>query len=237
VYIIMENNQRIQQELPKTDTSTSDSTITKSKHSLALDIFLRLIAHHPWLLVVGLLVTFAGSAYFAVRSLGYVENIEVQKTSTTEQSEVEAEIVEPISSPSVESANPLPFWMILGIGMSCAGGSLFIFRWLNRSTIPQKNQKQVNRYQARLSQRQEPSEANIFPQPRGLSEPRALKNPPVFVPPPTKRQFSSTSQKSKSMVTILPPQQNKQFNPHKESLADSLDIRKQGSASNFPRQF
>ncbi|PAX52706.1 hypothetical protein [Brunnivagina elsteri] len=232
----MENNQKIEQELPKTNTPTSDSTIAKSKHSPALDIFLRLIAYHPWLLVVGLLVTFAGSAYFAVRSLGYVENIEAQKTPTTEQPEVEAEIVEPISSLSVDNENPLPFWMILAIAMSCAGGSLFVFRWLNRSTIPQKKQKQVNRYQARLSQRQEPLEPNTFPQPRGLSEPRALKNPPVFVPPPTKRQFSSKPRKSKSMVTILPLQQNKQFNPRKESLADSLDIRKQGSASNFPRQ-
>ncbi len=232
----MENSQRVQQELPETDTPTPDSTIAKSKHSPALDIFLRLIAYHPWLLVVGLLVTFAGSAYFAVRSLGYVENIEAQKTSTTEQTEVEAEIVEPISSPPVENANPLPFWMILGIAMSCAGGSLFIFRWLNRSTIPQKKQKQVNRYQARLLQRQEPSEPNTFPQPRGLSEPRVLKNPPVFVPPPTKKQFSSTPRKSKSMVTILPPQQNKSFHPRRESLADSLDIRKQSSASNFLRK-
>ncbi|NJM21610.1 MAG: hypothetical protein HC907_24310 [Richelia sp. SM1_7_0] len=180
----MENSQKVQQELPETDSPTPDSKTLKSKHSPALDIVLRLIAYHPWLLVVGLLVTFAGSAYFAVRSLGYVENIEVQKTEATEQIEVEAEIVEPISSPPVmENANPLPFWMILGIAMSCAGGSLFIFRWLNRSKIPQKNQKQVNRYQARLLQRQqEPSESNIFPQPRGISEPRALKNPPIFCP-------------------------------------------------------
>jgi hypothetical protein len=233
----MENSQRVHQELAGSETPTPDSTIAKSKHSPALDFFLRLITYHPWLLVVGLLVTFAGSAYFAVRSLGYVENIEEQKTSATEQTEVEAEIVKPISSPPIENANPLPFWMVLGIAVSCAGGSLLVFRLLNRSRIPQKNQKQVNRYQARLLQRQqEPSESNIFPQPRGLSEPRALKNPPVFVPPPTKKQFSSKPRKSKSMVTILPSQHNKSFNPRKESLADSLDIRKQNYPSNFLRK-
>ncbi|MEA5569911.1 hypothetical protein [Calothrix sp. UHCC 0171] len=232
----MENSQRVQHESPKTATPALNSTAAKRKHSPGLDFCLRLIAYHPWLLVVGLLVTFAGSAYLAIRSLGHVENIEEPKVSITEQAEREAEMVEPIPSPPLENTNPLPFWLVIGIAMSCAGGCLVIFRWLNRPPIRVKNQKQVNRYQARLLKRQQQPESNIFVQPRGLSEPRALKNPPIFVTPPMKRQLSPKPRTAKSMVTILPPQQNQSFHSRGESLADSLDIRKQISASHFLRK-
>ncbi|MBF2064971.1 MAG: hypothetical protein IGS39_11195 [Calothrix sp. C42_A2020_038] len=214
----MENNQRVQR-LPEIGTPAPESKIVKSKRNKALGLFLRLIAHYPWLLVVALLGLFAGSAVLAVYSLGNAGRIEQsQSSSITEQPEIE--IIEPIVSSPIEKTNPFPLWIAIAIVLSCAGGCLVIFRWLNSSTSPQKNQKRVNRYEERLlAQRRQHQ-----------TEPRAPRKTPVFVPPKKTKHIPSTKQKLKATVTILPSQSNS-LGIHQEPLADSLDLRKQNPIS------
>ncbi len=217
----MENSQTVEPELPEPATPTPEKTTAKSKHNSPWSFFIRLIAYHPWLLVVALLAAFAGSAAIALYSLGFVGRVE--QTQLTEQTEVE--IVKPPNAPA-ENTNPLPLWMVIAIALSCAGGCLLIFRWLNRAAVPQKSQKR-NRYQARQAKRNQPPP----PEKSAFTEPRAIKNPPVFVLPQPRMPIPTTSRKTKTVVTILPPAPSKPLTTRKETLADSLDLRKQSSLS------
>ncbi len=223
----MENSQRVEPELPEPATPTSEKTTAKLKHNSPWSFFIRLIAYHPWLLIVALLAAFASSAALALYSLGFVGRVE--QSQLTEQ--IEVEVVEP-SNPPAESTNPLPLWMVIAIALSCAGGCLFIFRWLNRAAVPQKNQKR-NRYQARQAKRNQPPP----PQRSAFTEPRAIKNPPVFVPPQPRMPIPATSRRPKTVVTILPPAPTKPLRTRKETLADSLDLRKQSSLSSILRKY
>jgi hypothetical protein len=220
----MENSQ-IEPESPE-PAPAPEQTTPKPKHNSPWSFCLRLIAYYPWLLVVALLAGFAGSAAISLYSLGFVGRVE-QQPPATQQAEVE--IVEPISPP-VENTNPLPLWMVIAIAFSCAGGCLLIFRFLNRAAVPHKNLKR-NRYLARQVERdQQP------PQPRAFTQPRPLKNPPVFVPPQPRMPIPSPYRKTKAIVTILPPAPSKPTITRKESLADSLDLRKQSPLSSILRK-
>jgi hypothetical protein len=224
----MENSQRVEPELPEPAAPAPEETTAKSKYNSPWNFFLRLIAYHPWLLVVALLAAFAGSAAISLYSLGFFGLVE-QQLPATQQALSEVEVVEPISPPA-ENANPLPLWVVVAIALSCAGGCLFIFRFLNRAAVPHKNLKR-NRYLARQVERnQQPSE------PRAFTEPRPLKNPPVFVLPQPRMPIPTTYKKTKAVVTILPPAPTKPFITRKESLADSLDLRKQSSLSSILRK-
>jgi hypothetical protein len=223
----MENSQRVEPELPeKIATPAPEQTKAKSKYNSPWSFLLHLIAYYPWLLIVALLATFAGSAAISLYSLGFVGRVE-QQSPTAEKAEVE--IVEPITPPA-ENTSALPSWMVFAIAFSCAGGCLFIFRFLNRTAVPHKNLKR-NRHLARQTERnQQP------PQPRAFTEPRPLKNPPIFVPPQPRMPIPSTYRKTKAAVTILPPASTRPFIPRKDSLADSLDLRKQSPLSSILRK-
>ncbi len=226
----MENSQRVEPELPEPATPAPEEIIVRPKHNSPWGFFLRLIAYHPWLLVVALLAAFAGSAVISLHSLGFVGRVEQQSPATQEaEAEAEVEVVEPISPPS-ENNSALPLWMVVAIALGCAGGCLLIFRFLNRATVPHKSLKR-NRYLARLVERdQQP------PQPRAFTEPRPLKNFPVFVPPQPRMPIPSPYRKTKAIVTILPPAPSKPLITRKESLADSLDLRKESSLSTILRK-
>jgi hypothetical protein len=212
---IMENSQRVQQENSHAATPAPETKV-KSKQK-ALGSFLRLIAYHPWLLVVALLGIFAAGAVLAVYSLGDAGRIEQPQSSTaTEQAEVD--IVQPIASPPVEKTNPFPLSVVIAIALSCGGGCLVIFRWLNSSTASQKSQKRVNRYEERLAQR------------RYQTEPQVPKKPPVFVAPKTSKLTPATTRKVNTTVTILPPQSNYD-GIHQESVVDSANKSKQNPIS------
>ncbi|BAZ17945.1 hypothetical protein NIES4071_98260 [Calothrix sp. NIES-4071] len=220
---IMENSQRVQQENSEAGTPAPEHKpeykpeTVKSKHKSALRFFLRLIAFHPWLLVVALLGLFAGSAVLAVYSLGYAGRIEELHSNTTEEPEVD--IVRPINSASSdENNNPFPLWVVIAIALSCGGGCLVISRWLNGSTLSKKSQKRVNRYEVRLAQRR-----------NYQTEPLAPKKPPVFVPPKTSTQ-TPTTRKANTTVTILPPQSNS-LGIRQEPLVQPVEARKQNPIS------
>lgn len=219
----MENSQRVQQEnsdagtpAPENKPEYKPEKTVKSKQYSALGSFLRLIAYHPWLLVVALLGLFAGSAVLAVYSLGYAGRIEEPHSNATEEPEVD--IVKPIASPSHETTNPFPLWVVIAIALSCGGGCLVISRWLNSSTLSKKSQKRVNRYEVRQAQRR-----------NYQTEPLAPKKPPVFVAPKTNTQ-TETTRKANTTVTILPPQSNSS-GIRQESLVQKAEAQKKNPIS------
>ncbi len=222
---IMENSQRVQQETSDAGTPAPENApehkpekTVVSKHKSALGFFIRLIAYHPWLLVVALLSLFAGGAVLSVYSLGYAGRIEESQTNDmTEQAEVE--IVESSSSPITEKSSQFPIWVVMAIALSCGGGCLVIFRWLNSSKLSSKNQKRVNRYEERIAQRR-----------YYQTEPQAPKKPPVFVPPKTSTHGPPTTRKTNTTVTILPPHNNS-LGIHQEPLAQPVEARKQNPIS------
>ncbi|MCV3215367.1 hypothetical protein OGM63_17920 [Plectonema radiosum NIES-515] len=215
----MENNQNVQQEPTQATALTADKVKKKSKSIDSLMLLIHLLARYPWLLLVGLLGMFLGSATLAIYSLGYAGHVEQEEPET-----IQAEVAQPINTPS-ETSNPTPLWMVAAIAFSCASGCLIIFRFLNRPTQRQKDQKRINRDGARLARRHHQK-----------LEPRPPENYPVFVPPSQSMSFAPVPSKRKPMVTVLPPEHTIPFDKSKESLADMLDIRKQNSLSAILRK-
>jgi hypothetical protein len=217
----MENSQNVQQEPTQAIALTADNVKSKSKSIDSLNLLIHLLARYPWLLLVSLLAMLLGSATLAVYSLGYAGRVEPEEPET-----IQAEVAEPINTPS-DTGNPTPLWMVAAIALSCASGCLIILRLLNRPTQRQKDQKHINRYEARLARR-----------PQRL-EPRPPENLPVFVPPSQSMSFvpAPAPSKRKPMVTVLPPEHTIPFDKSKESLADMLDIRKQSSLSAILRKY
>jgi hypothetical protein len=215
----MENSQNVQQERSAATALTADQVKSKSKSTDSLMLLIHLLARYPWLLLVGLLGMFLGSATLAVYSLSYAGRVEPQEPET-----IQAEVVQPINTPS-ETSNSTPLWMVVAIALSCASGCLIIFRLLNRPTQRQKDHKQINRYDERFAPRQQQK-----------LEPRPPQNPPVFVPPSQSMSFAPVTSKTKPMVTVLPPEHTIPFDKSKESLADMLDIRKESSLSAILRK-
>jgi hypothetical protein len=213
----MEENQTVQQESSEASAPEPDIASVKPKQNATLDFLKRLIIYCPWLLVVVLFALFIGGSMASLYSLSHVEDVEPKQTS----SEAElVEVVNPITAPT-ENTNPLPLWMVGAIAFSCASGCVVILRCLNRPVQIQTTHKHVNRYQARLAQRrQRDVESHIS------------KNTLLIVPPPQAKAPTPAPkviQKNKQMVTILPSMQN-QAVVQKESLAESMDIRKQNGS-------
>jgi hypothetical protein len=209
----MEENQTVQQDSQEASAPEPDIATSEPKQNRTLDFLQRLIIYCPWLLVVVVLGLFIGGGAVSLYSLGHVEDIQPKQTSENEL----VEVVNPIT-PSSENTNPFPLWMVGAIAFSCASGCVLLLRWLNRPVHVQTTHKQVNRYEARLAQRRQRDVENSI-----------SKNTILIVPPPpTKEPVPTVSNKSKQkrMVTILPSMPN-QVMLQKESLADSMDIRKQ----------
>jgi hypothetical protein len=220
----MENSQSVQHQPSQEKAAITESKNSKSKQVGSWNVLIYLFAHYPWLLLVGLLAMFIGSATLAVYSLGNVGQIEREEAETLQ---AEVEVPQP-TKVTGQTTNPTPLWMVAAIAISCASGCFILFRLLNRKAGHQKVYKRINRYQARISQRSKPR-----------VEPRPLKNPPVFVPPQPVKQTVAIPPQTTPMVTILPSEQNLHLDKdkNKESLADMMDIRKQSSLSAILRKY
>jgi len=192
----MENSQRVQQHPSEVEAPTSKLENSKSQQTSGWNLLIHLLAHRPWLFLIGLLAVFLGGATLSLYSLGYVGFVE--QTKPEEQEALEAEVEQPIDTPS-ETTNPTPLWMVAAIALSCASGCWLIFRLINRPAQSQKFQKHKNRHQARMAQRR--------------------RQTPVI----------ATSAQTESMVAVLPPEASLSKGNSKESLASTLDIRKQTS--------
>ncbi|MFW9258107.1 hypothetical protein [Nostoc sp. CALU 546] len=163
---------------------------------------------------------FLGGGAFALYSLGNAGQV-----TQEEPEKIPVIVEEPINVPS-ESSNPTPLWMVAAIVLSCGSGCLLIFRMLNRTTQPQKVQKQVNRHQARLAQ-------NHYQR----LEPRLPKNQPIFVPQPQLMPLMQMQPKTKHLVTVLPAEHKHHLDTRTEPLADLMDLRKNSSLSAILRQY
>jgi hypothetical protein len=213
----MEEKQIAQQESP--EISAPDMATTETKPNATLDFLQRLVIYCPWLLVILLLGLFIGGGVMSLYSLGHVEKLEQKQISETPET---VEVVAPITS-TPEESQPLPLWMVGAIALSCASGCVVILRILNRPVNVQTTHQHVNRYQARLAQRrQQDIETN-------LSKNTLVITPPSESKPPTSPKLIK---KTKKMVTIIPSTPNEVLG-RKESLADSMDIRKENSLSSM----
>ncbi|MEH1835069.1 MAG: hypothetical protein V7L29_24180 [Nostoc sp.] len=179
-----------------------------------------LVARHPWLLLTGFLAMFVGGGAFALYSLGNAGPV-----AQEEPEKIPVIVEEPINAPS-ENSNPTPLWMVAAIVLSCSSGCLLIFRMLNRTTQPQKVQKQINRHQARLPQ-------NHYQR----LEPRLPKNQPIFVPQRQLMPIMQIKAKTKHLVTVLPAEHKHHLDTPTEPLADLMDLRKDSSLSAILRQY
>lgn len=212
----MEKNETVQEHSSEASAPEPDIATVKSKPNGTLDFLQRLVIYCPWLLVVILLGLFIGGGVVSLNSLITVEDTQPKQTSEAEI----AEVVNPIVAPS-ENTNPIPLWMVGAIALSCASGCVVILRWLNRPVHIQTTHKHVNRYQARLAQRRQ----------RDI-ETSVSKNTLLMVPPPQVKEPTPQPRlikKNKQMVTILPAMQNQVVGSN-ESLAESMDIRKQNGS-------
>ncbi len=242
----MENSQSVQHQPSEKQATATPIAKVKSGVAGSWNVLVYLVRHYPWLLFIVFLALCASSATLAVWSLGYVAKEEKPKAADTMQVDVK----QPITSPSepVNTTNPIPSWMIIAIAMSCAGGCLVIFRFLNFSKQRQRVNTKVNRYQVRVAQRgqklepaQQPKKPPVFVPPQSPQ----MHNPPVFVPPPQiheqkpQRPHPAISspppgKPQQPSVTVLPPEDNNYpQNQNPPSLADMLDIRKQSSLSSI----
>jgi hypothetical protein len=213
----MENSESVQQQSSQAKASIPESGKKIAGRTGSKNPLIHLLVHYPWLLPTGLSVAFLGSSAVALYSLSHVGRIEQQEPEIAE-----AEVVQPIKTPS-ENTNPMPLWMVLAIILSCASGSLILFLLLNRPAQRQKVKNHINRYQARVAQRR----PSVDPRP---------KNMPVFVPSQARTPIVAIPIKTQPVVTVLPPQQNPSRSQGKESLANTLDIRKHTPLSSILRK-
>jgi hypothetical protein len=216
----MEKSQSVQRERTQLKRATPELTNRKSRLRNSSNVLIYLVAHHPWLLLTGCLAMFLGGGTFALYSLGNAGPVPQE-----EPEKIPVIVEEPISPPS-ENSNPTPLWMIAAIVLSCGGGSLLIFRMLNRTKQPQKVQKQVNRHQVRLAQKHHQK-----------LEPNLPKSQPIFVPQPQLMPLMQMQPKTKHLVTVLPAEHKHHLDTRTEPLADLMDLRKNSSLSAILRQY
>ncbi len=219
----MENSQNVQHEPTQPTRTTLELTDSKSGAVDSSQVLMHLLVRNPWLLLVGLLTMFLGSAAFALYSLGSVGY--VKQPQEPEQIPEAPTVVEETANTSSEMSNPIPLWMIIAIALSCGSGCLVILRLINQPTERQKAQKPIKRYQEPLV------EGN-----QHRLKPQSLKTPPVFSPVPLK-PFVSLQPQTKPLVTVLPVEHRHRLDNTQESLADMLDIRKQSSLSTILRKY
>jgi hypothetical protein len=220
----MKNSQSVQHKPSETTSATVDLTESKTGAVDSSQILIYLLTRNPWLLLVGLLTMFLGSAAFALHSLGSVGYVP-QPEEPEQIPEAPTVFSEATNTPS-EISNPIPLWMVAAIALSCGSGCLIILRLINQPTERQKGQKPIKRYQAPLVQDHQHK-----------LKPQAPKNPPVFSSVSSLKPFVSMQSQPKPLMTVLPIEHRHRLDNSQESLADLLDIRKQSSLSAILRKY
>ncbi|AFY35838.1 hypothetical protein [Calothrix sp. PCC 7507] len=219
----MENSQSVQHEPTQPTRTALELTDNKSGAVDSSQILMHLLVRNPWLLLVGLLTMFLGSAAFALYSLGSVGY--AKQPQEPEQIPEAPTVFEEAANTPSEMSNPIPLWMVVAIALSCGSGCLVILRLINQPTERQKAQK-PKRYQA------PPGQGN-----QHRLKPQTLKTPPVFSPVSSLKPFVSMQPQTKPLMTVLPVEHRHRLDNTQESLADMLDIRKQSSLSTILRKY
>ncbi|MBD2503530.1 hypothetical protein H6G83_23470 [Anabaena azotica FACHB-119] len=217
----MENNQSIKHELNQVKRPKA---VLKSSKSVAISsykIFIYLLTRHPLLLLVGVFTTLMGTAGMALHSIAHVGDVE-----PFESEPVPAVVEQPITTITSENSNPLPLWMIVAIALSCASGSLVIFRLLN----PPPQRPQVQKRQAIFYQA--PSTPT-----RARKQPPVIQTQPISAPSQTSRPTRRKQTTQKPIITVMQSEQRNPFEDGKESLVDLLDWRKHNSLTSILQQY
>ncbi|HEY9802334.1 MAG TPA: hypothetical protein V6D25_18380 [Leptolyngbyaceae cyanobacterium] len=198
--------------------------VLKSSKSVAISsykIFIYLLTRHPLLLLAGVFTTLMGTAGMALYSIAHVGDVE-----PLESEPVPAVVEQPITTITSENSNPLPLWMIVAIALSCASGSLVIFRLLN----PPPQRPQVQKRQAIFYQA--PSTST-----RARKQPPVIKTQPIPAPRQTSRPTRRNQATKKPIITVMQSEQRNPFEDGKESLVDLLDWRKHNSLTSILQQY
>ncbi|MDB9375111.1 hypothetical protein [Nodularia sphaerocarpa] len=165
-----------------------------------------------------------GTASLALYSLGYAGSAD-----NVEPEEIPAVVEKPITTSS-EHSNPTPLWLVVAIALCCASGCWIILRLVNETQQDQQVRKPVK---GDRTSRPRPLTPNYRPR----WEPTTLKNPPVFIPVPSRQHIMPRRAKSPTLVTILPSQHRHLLDKRQETLAEFMDLRKQNSLSTILQKY
>ncbi|MEA5580348.1 hypothetical protein VB620_03215 [Nodularia harveyana UHCC-0300] len=163
-----------------------------------------------------------GTTAVALYSLSYAGSAE-----DNIEPETIAAVVETPMKITSEDRNPTPLWLVFAIALSCAGGCSMIFRLINHNSQPQKARQPIKIHSARPS--------TVNPR-RRRREPRALKNPPVFVPLQPPNHIIPRRAKSQSSVRVRSLENRHRLEKRKETLVELMDIRQQNSLPKISHQ-
>ncbi len=256
MWIFMENKQNLHQETSAHQTTIGDSPSVNSvaqgetekaknmtsKPKAIIDLTIRVLTYCPWLPITVLLLVFIGSGMLALYSLSNVGKDETPKTEEL----VPTDGLEEIPAPSPqEDGDPIPPWMVFAIAISCAGGCVLILRLIRPARPLDGKGKPVNRYQARMAQRQQPNltvrqvpKTSLVVPPKSTNPQRKSFMVPQanYLQKPYQTPINSTRIHSKSYTKVTSSKSNPSSPSPEESLADSLDLRKQSPLSSILRR-
>lgn len=237
----MENTQNVQNQSSQVQTPKPELRNLKPKATSSWDILIHTFIKYHWLFLIGFLGVSLGGATISLHSLTHVEQLNKEQP---EQVTVEVPPTITVSSPKT---SPIPLWTVVAITLSCASGCLILCRWINRPLKPKK----YRRWEARNQQQPVPKPQEQLGKTYSSTkksqktfERKFVRGPQTHVPqkngyrnrttqiPPMKR----VPIPKKSVTSILPPP-SQSFSPMnqklktKESLVDTMDLRKQNSLS------
>lgn len=212
----MDNNQTIQQQ----SSESSDSNLAQSNpvgKPAGLKSILALLNHHPWLIWSGVwvfLLAITAIALFSLTHTGHVEQ-------TPEPTPVAAE--KPAAKSS-QTGNPMTLWLLGAVALSCAAGSLVIYKRLKNPSWPSQLRKRVKRSSAQVLTR------------RQQRQQQPQESPPVPTPVvESLAPVATAPDETEPMVTVVPPEESHPLDSGEESLAEMMDIRKQRPLSSILR--
>jgi hypothetical protein len=218
--VIMENSQSVQHEPSQATVTTPNLANNTSKP-------IHLLAKHPWILLLGLLLIPVSIAVFAFGDLTQVVDVGQDQAEKSPNVKIE----EPIKTPA-DKGNVTPLWVTFAIGyaapsaiaLSCGTGCWLIWRTLKTRKHLRKIHKQIKRNQPLLVQ-------------SGYQtlKPNLSKQAPDFILPPSLKEVFTNLPQSEHLVTVLPPEESHHLDDSTEPLAELLDIRKQSSLSSILR--
>lgn len=212
----MKNNQTTQQQ----SSESSDSKIAQSNPAGKLTGFnslFKLLNHHPWLIWSGvwtLLLAITAIALFSLTHTGLVEQ-------EPEQIPIAAENPAATSS---QTGNPIPLLLLGAVALSCAAGSLVIYKRRTDPSWPRQLRKRVKSSSAQVLTR------------RQQRQQRLQESPPV--PTPVVEPLAPVAtvpEETEPVVTVVPPEESHPLDSGEESLAEMMDIRKQKPLSSILR--
>lgn len=212
----MENNQTTQQQ----SSESSDSKLAQSNpvgKPTGLNSVFALLNHRPWLIWSGVMAFLLAITAIALFSLTHTGNVEQELEPTPVAGENPA-------ATSSQTGNPMTLWLLGAVALSCAAGSLVIYKRLNDPSRSGKLRKRVKRSSAQVLTRRQQRQQRLQespPVPTPVVEPLAVVAPvPVETEP---------------VVTVVPPEESHPLDSGEESLAEMMDIRKQRPLSSILR--